>query len=72
MDTSLRNKTPEAISRLKSGEYVAQVSAIGALGLEYLDPGNDPRQHSRHDALAPKPDRVRSRSDTRPTLESSG
>ena len=56
----------------KSGEYVTQVSAIGPLGLEYLDPGNDPRQRSRHDALAPKPDRVRSRSDTRPTSDSSG
>ena len=28
----------------KSGEYVTQVSAIGPLGLEYLDPGDDPRQ----------------------------
>lgn len=28
----------------KSGEYVTQVSAIGPLGLEYLDPANDPRQ----------------------------
>ena len=56
----------------KSGEHVTQVSAIGPLGLEYLDPGNDPRQRSRHDALAPKPDRVRSRSDTRPTSDSSG
>ena len=32
----------------KSGEYVTQVSAIGPLGLEYLDPGDDPRhQHRR-------------------------
>jgi quercetin dioxygenase-like cupin family protein len=29
----------------KSGEYVTQVSAIGPLGLEYLDAGDDPRQH---------------------------
>ena len=29
----------------KSGEYVTQVSAIGPLGLEYLDPGDDPRKH---------------------------
>ena len=27
----------------KSGEYVTQVSAIGPLGLEYLNPGDDPR-----------------------------
>jgi quercetin dioxygenase-like cupin family protein len=27
----------------KSGEYVTQVSAIGPLGLAYLDPVNDPR-----------------------------
>jgi quercetin dioxygenase-like cupin family protein len=27
----------------KSGEYVTQVSAIGPLGLEYVDPVDDPR-----------------------------
>ncbi len=27
----------------KSGEYVTQVSALGPLGLEYLDPADDPR-----------------------------
>jgi len=27
----------------RSGEYVAQVTAIGPLGLEYLDPRDDPR-----------------------------
>src|SRR5262249_9321012 len=27
----------------KSGEYVSQVTAIGPLGLEYLDPRDDPR-----------------------------
>ena len=27
----------------KSGEYVTQVSAVGPLGLEYLDSGDDPR-----------------------------
>jgi quercetin dioxygenase-like cupin family protein len=27
----------------RSGEYVTQVSAIGPLGLEYLNPGDDPR-----------------------------
>ena len=37
----------------KSGEYVTQVTAIGPLGLEYLDPGDDPReQHlEQHDRL---------------------
>ena len=29
-----------------SGEYVSQVTAIGPLGLEYLDPRNDPRNRS--------------------------
>jgi quercetin dioxygenase-like cupin family protein len=29
----------------KSGEYVTQVSAIGPLGLDYVDPANDPRNH---------------------------
>jgi quercetin dioxygenase-like cupin family protein len=28
----------------KSGEYVTQVSATGPLGLEYLDPSDDPRE----------------------------
>jgi quercetin dioxygenase-like cupin family protein len=27
----------------KSGEYIAQVSAIGPLGLAYVDPADDPR-----------------------------
>jgi hypothetical protein len=27
----------------KSGEYITQVSAIGPLGLDYLDPSDDPR-----------------------------
>jgi quercetin dioxygenase-like cupin family protein len=27
----------------KSGEYITQVSAIGPLGLAYIDPANDPR-----------------------------
>jgi quercetin dioxygenase-like cupin family protein len=30
----------------KSGEYVTQVTAIGPLGLEYLDPGDDPREQT--------------------------
>ena len=28
----------------KSGEYVTQVSAIGPLGLDYLNPADDPRE----------------------------
>jgi hypothetical protein len=28
----------------KSGEYITQVTAIGPLGLEYFDAGNDPRR----------------------------
>lgn len=31
----------------KSGEYVTQVSAIGPLGLDYVDPSHDPRQGNR-------------------------
>ena len=31
----------------KSGEYVTQVTAIGPLGLEYLDPADDPREHQQ-------------------------
>jgi quercetin dioxygenase-like cupin family protein len=27
----------------KSGEYITQVTAIGPLGLNYVDPANDPR-----------------------------
>jgi quercetin dioxygenase-like cupin family protein len=27
----------------KSGEYITQVSAVGPLGLDYLNPGDDPR-----------------------------
>jgi len=30
----------------KSGEYITQVSAIGPLGLEYIDAKNDPRNGS--------------------------
>jgi quercetin dioxygenase-like cupin family protein len=29
----------------RSGAYVTQVTAIGPLGLEYVDPGDDPRNH---------------------------
>jgi quercetin dioxygenase-like cupin family protein len=31
----------------KSGEYVTQVNAVGPLGLEYLDPADDPRTTPR-------------------------
>ena len=31
----------------KSGEYVTKVTAIGPLGLEYMDPNDDPRQQNR-------------------------
>jgi quercetin dioxygenase-like cupin family protein len=34
----------------KSGEYVTQVTAIGPLGLDYLDPDDDPRRQNRQDA----------------------
>jgi quercetin dioxygenase-like cupin family protein len=27
----------------KSGEYITQITAIGPLGLDYIDPNNDPR-----------------------------
>jgi quercetin dioxygenase-like cupin family protein len=30
----------------KSGEYVSQVTAIGPLGIEYLNPSDDPRKKS--------------------------
>jgi quercetin dioxygenase-like cupin family protein len=41
----------------KSGEYVTQVTAIGPLGLDYLDPGDDPRQQNRQDS-APSPNLI--------------
>jgi quercetin dioxygenase-like cupin family protein len=31
----------------RSGEYVTQVTALGPLGLEYFDSGDDPRQQNR-------------------------
>ena len=37
----------------KSGEYVTQVTAIGPLGLEYLNPGDDPRELG-HDQKSPQ------------------
>jgi quercetin dioxygenase-like cupin family protein len=33
----------------KSGEYITQVSAIGPLGLAYIDPASDPRNDSKAD-----------------------
>jgi quercetin dioxygenase-like cupin family protein len=38
----------------KSGEYVTQVTAIGPLGLDYLDPDDDPRRQSRQDSGSSK------------------
>lgn len=30
----------------KSGDYITQVSAIGPLGMEYVNPKDDPREHT--------------------------
>jgi len=35
----------------KSGEYITQVTAIGPLGMEYVDSNEDPR-NPRHGAMA--------------------
>jgi quercetin dioxygenase-like cupin family protein len=35
----------------RSGEYITQVTAIGPLGLAYLDPANDPRTHDEAPCL---------------------
>jgi len=32
----------------KSGEYITQVNAIGPLGIEYVNPKDDPRAHDAH------------------------
>ena len=37
----------------KSGEYVTQVTAIGPLGFEYLDLGDDPRERNRQHSGPP-------------------
>ena len=37
----------------RSGEYVSQVSAIGPLGLEYVDPNDDPRREVVQGPRAP-------------------
>jgi len=31
----------------RSGEYITQVTAIGPLGMDYLDSGDDPRNHAK-------------------------
>jgi quercetin dioxygenase-like cupin family protein len=36
----------------KSGEYVTQVTAVGPLGLDYLDPDDDPRTTASGDGQA--------------------
>ena len=41
----------------KSGEYVTQVTAIGPLGLEYLDSKDDPRNQSAASASQGEPNR---------------
>jgi hypothetical protein len=33
----------ETLATGRSFEYVTQVTAIGPLGLDYIDPGDDPR-----------------------------
>jgi quercetin dioxygenase-like cupin family protein len=37
----------------KSGEYVSQVTAIGPLGLEYLNPRDDPQEQNRPSTPSP-------------------
>jgi quercetin dioxygenase-like cupin family protein len=32
----------------RSGEYISQVTATGPLGMDYVDPHNDPRVAKRH------------------------
>lgn len=32
----------------KSGEYVSQITAIGPLGMEYVNPADDPRNQKSH------------------------
>lgn len=34
----------------KSGEYITQVTAIGPLGLEYVDPRDDPRKQAKQNS----------------------
>ena len=29
----------------RSGEYITQITAVGPLGLEYVDPANNPQNH---------------------------
>jgi quercetin dioxygenase-like cupin family protein len=36
----------------RSGEYITQVTAIGPLGLTYIDPAQDPRARSTHPPAA--------------------
>jgi quercetin dioxygenase-like cupin family protein len=38
----------------KSGEYITQVSAVGPLGLAYIDPVDDPRNRGRSPDAAPE------------------
>jgi len=49
----IRVKVPSGVKLMthihwaKSGEYITQVTGIGPLGIEYLDPGDDPRRQNR-------------------------
>jgi len=38
----------------RSGDYITQVSAVGPLGLEYLDPKDDPRRAGRARRRSPR------------------
>jgi quercetin dioxygenase-like cupin family protein len=39
----------------RSGEYVTQVTGIGPLGLDYVNPGDDPRRRSPRSRVGPAP-----------------
>ena len=43
VDTAEPGGTPH-FHWARSGEYVSQVSAVGPLGLDYVDPEDDPRR----------------------------
>ncbi len=49
----LPGKTPH-FHWAKSGEYITQITAIGPLGLEYIDRSNDPREQGVNTSLTKK------------------
>jgi hypothetical protein len=49
----------------KSGEYMSQITAIGPLGLHYINPANDPRLSGHSRAHVPAPRARSSRFSTR-------